>query len=334
MLAGAVAKGGYEAGALEVLAGTDLEIVRIVATSAGALNAVAYARGVRARDPRGAASLIAQLWRDEATFTHVFQPSLGDLLRREGFSDHGKLLGLLREHVTPVTDGSRAEIELRLIYAPLAGADGEIGERAATTYEHVAVFEGSSFDSAAGLEPVFATAVASASLPFAFTPFDLPGHGPCIDGGAVNNTPIKWALGTLPGGARVGPPVEAVLVISPIPELAPPPAHALHGLELASHLVEMLINERLYRDLREAEQRNEALRELAKLPLDPQLAARVIAALDWDQEREIPIVAIRPRQALPGNAFTGFFDRSARESYITAGRRDAEAALRARSWLR
>ncbi|HTL35669.1 MAG TPA: patatin-like phospholipase family protein [Kofleriaceae bacterium] len=333
VLAGSVAKGAYAAGALARIAEADVEIVRIVATSAGALNAVGYARGLRARDARGAAAQLEQLWLDEATPLGVFHPSLVEIAKGEGFSDSSKILALLREHVIPVTAADRAEIELRLICAPLAGSDGAISDRVATTYERVLVFDGATFDSAAGLAPLFDAAAASAALPFVFAPVEVPGNGPCVDGGAVNNTPIKWALGTLPDGRRLGPYVDAIIVVAPIPERVPPPESELRGIALAAHLVEMLINERLYRDLREADQRNTALRALAALPLDPDLARRVINALDWDQVQEVPIVQIRPVTALPGHAFTGFFERSAREAYVQRGRDDAANVLASRGWL-
>jgi len=39
---------------------------------------------------------------------------------------------------------------------------------------------------------VGAAATASAGLPIVFAPVTVDGLGPCIDGGTVNNTPMKW----------------------------------------------------------------------------------------------------------------------------------------------
>jgi hypothetical protein len=42
---------------------------------------------------------------------------------------------------------------------------------------------------------------------------------------------------------------------------------------------------------------------------------------------EVELIAIRPEEELPGNAFAGLFHRDLRVQYIEAGRRAARAVL-------
>jgi Patatin-like phospholipase len=121
VLAGAVAQGAFEVGVIRALARADVDIVRIVASSSGALNGTVFAAGLRARDPIDGAETLARLWRDHADWNEVFHLSVRDLLRRDGLSDQTRLLELLREHVPPSDPDDPAPINLRLIVAALAG---------------------------------------------------------------------------------------------------------------------------------------------------------------------------------------------------------------------
>jgi predicted acylesterase/phospholipase RssA len=145
----------------------------------------------------------------------------------------------------------------------------------------------------AGLEQVFSAAVASAAFPIVFAPVEVDGIGPCVDGGVVNNTPIKWAL-----DGQIGRELDAVVVIATSVERRAEPPGALRGMGLVSHLADMLIEERLYRDLREAEQVNDALAKLHALArpggLSVSQLAEVMAALDWTGRRVVEIIPIRP----------------------------------------
>src|SRR4051812_31969664 len=101
VLAGAVAKGAFEAGVIRALVRADVKIVRIVAASSGALNGTVLASSVRNRDlVRGAEALVA-LWRDHAEWSEVFHASIRDVLKRDGVSDQKRLLALLRDHIRP-----------------------------------------------------------------------------------------------------------------------------------------------------------------------------------------------------------------------------------------
>ncbi len=331
ILAGAVAKGAFEAGALQILSQTDTQVVRIVATSSGALNAVTYAAAVRARRERAGAAELVQLWRDKATWTDIVHPDWKSLLHREAVSDLTKVREVLRANVRPTAGADRADINLRLVLAALDGRDGTIGDHPVTSYEAVAEFDGSAFDDPATLDNVFTAALASSSLPLVFSPTAVPGIGRCIDGGAVNNTPVGYAIGD-----ALGQTVDAVLVIAATVERLTAPIGEQHGLEYIGHLVDMLINERLYRDLHEAENRNASLRALAALeagPLGTTGIAQVRSALGWEGARPVDIIQIRPLDPLPGTAFSAFGDAGQRDAYITTGADRAKAVLGALGWL-
>jgi NTE family protein len=333
ILAGAVAKGAFEAGALQVIAERGIPVRRIVAASSGALNGAVYAAGVRARDERAAAAEMVTLWRDKGDWGDAVHMSLGHFLMGDGIADGKNLLLQLRQHVRPPrnAEAERAPIDLRILVAPLDGGDGAIGTARATTYERVLAFKDGAFDTRAGLEEVFRAAVASAAFPIVFAPVDVPGVGACLDGGVVNNTPVDYAL----DGGR-DQEVEAVVVISPTPEIVPPHQGPYTGLDLLSQLVDVLINERLYRDLRRAEATNDVLAKLRGVAgargWDADTVEAIKQTVDLAGKREIPIVRIRPLDTLPGNAFSGFLDRGAREAYLDAGTARAEQVLDGLGW--
>lgn len=331
VLAGAVAKGAFEAGVIRALADADVKIVRIIAASAGALNGTVLASSVRGRSVRAGAEVLHTLWRDHATWTEVFHPSLRDILAREGISDQKQLLALLHKHVPPSQPADPADINLRIVVAPLNGCPGSVGPHPATTFESICDFDTTAFASNDALAPVFAAATASAGLPIAFAPVDLDGLGPCIDGGMVNNTPMKWAL-----DGSVGAQVDAIVVVATSVERSTEPAADLGVLGMIGHFAEMLIDERLYRDLREATGVNDTLARLDALVqrgvLDAAQHARVMDALGWTGRRTVPIVQIRPTAALRGSAFSGFFHADLRREHLAAGLARGQEVLRALGW--
>lgn len=325
ILAGAVAKGAFEAGALSVIADANVRVARIVAASSGALNGTYFAAAVRARRERAAAKELIELWEDHAAWSDVVHVNLADVASREGLSDSTKLHALLARSVRPTQVADPAPINLRLVVAPLAGAHGSIGSAAATTYEQVLEFDGPDFDDDASLDRMFTAAVASAAFPGLFAPAHVPDLGACVDGGTVNNTPIAHTL-----DGTVGASVDTIVVISATPLLAPPPRAELRGADLAGHLVEMLINERLYRDLREAEHRNQAVAALQRLgdgALGGDQIIEVKRAHGWERVRPIQIVQIRPLAPLPGNSFSGFHDAACRSLYVRAGAERAQRVV-------
>ncbi len=328
VLAGAVAKGAFEAGALQVLAESGARVVRIVAASSGALNGVAYATAVRARRERDGAAELAELWRDKATWMDIFHLDWGGLIHRKALSNLERVRGVLKAGVLPAQAADPAEINLRLVLGALDGVAGTIGDHAATTYERMVEFDGPAFDTAAALDRVFTAVLASSSLPFLFAPTLVDGVGPCIDGGAVNNTPVGYALGD-----ATGQTLDAVVVICPTVEEVRAPAGDLNGVDYIGHLVEVLINERLYRDLHEAEARNAAIRALDEVTLPAAARLAVLRALGWEGVRAVEIVQIRPLEALPGTAFSALRDAGQRDAYIATGAARARAVLGALGWV-
>jgi NTE family protein len=337
VLAGAVAKGAFEAGVIRALVRADVKIARIVAASSGALNGTVLAASVRSRNLIAGAEALVALWRDHAEWNEVFHASFRDLLRRDGVSDQARLLALLRAHIPPTQPADPDDVSLRIIVAALGGCRGAIGAEPATTFEAMCDFDTTAFGSREGLERVFAAATASAAFPGVFAPVEIDGVGPCVDGGTVNNTPMKWALDDAIGAQvdAIGAQVDAIVVVatSVVQRTEPP---ELSGVGLIGHLADMLIGERLYRDLREAEQVNAALAKLGALVergvLDAAQLAQVTGALGWGRRRPIPVIQIRPTTALAGNAFSGFFHADIRSQHLEAGFVRGLEVLGARGW--
>jgi NTE family protein len=321
ILAGAVAKGAFEAGVLEVLSQRQVQVTRIVAASAGALNGVLYAAAVRAgRETEGARQLV-EVWAHHAGLRDVFHARPSQWLPFRGLSDQRNLLELLSQYVRP-TEQHVAPINLRIVVTPLAGVPGKIiAQGDATTHEAMREFSERDFATTASLSEVFATAVASASFPGAFTAFDLGDPlGMCIDGGTTNNTPIKHAL-----DGTIGDELDAIIVVVTTPQRTQARAVDDKGVGLVGQVAEILINERLYRDLRTAEEVNRKILELERLGLREPDLERVMTTLGW--KRRIQIVSIRPDEALPGSLFSGFWHPDERDEYIRIGRARASEVL-------
>jgi hypothetical protein len=213
-------------------------------------------------------------------------------------------------------------VELHLVATTATGAVRPDVRPPATTFEHVARFDGAAFDRKGELEEVFAAVLASAAFPLAFLPYSMAIGGeqvPCFDGGLVNNSPVKHAIGD--------PTISRVFVISSSPRIVETHTADMSGIGLIGHLAEILVNERLYRDLREAREVNRALAELEANVTSKALMDLILHAIGWAGRRRIEIVEIRPPGALAGTAFTGFVSRSLREEYVRAGEQAARIAL-------
>jgi predicted acylesterase/phospholipase RssA len=172
------------------------------------------------------------------------------------------------------------------------------------------------------LEPMFRAIAASAAFPFVFAPVSLHIGGrevPAVDGGAVNNAPLLQAV------AGAGE-VDRIFVITPFPSVFDGPV-PLHGLAYASHLADVLIEERMFRDLRDAAHQTRALARLAALSLESHTHHAVLEALGWTRRRPLEIIEVRPPKALEGDAFSGFFSRALREEYILEGRAAARSVI-------
>jgi NTE family protein len=325
VLSGAVAKGAFEAGAIDVIAQHGIDLRRIVATSAGALNGSLLAAGIRAGRAEDAARMLIEHWLQRGTWGNAVELSLRDVACGRGLSTSGKLARLLRRSVEAFVPGAQRPISLTLVVAALRG-DPVVREIEGTTsYESFATFSGRDLDDADQREWLYQYATAAAAFPGLFAPVGIAELGASLDGGIVNNTPIAHAL-------RDHPEIERVIVVTHTPSLvdAPPP----RGLDLVGHVGEMLITERLYRDLREARAVNARIAALESLvergALSPTEARAAAHALGYCGKRRVELHVIRPSTPLAGNAFAGLSSRALREQYVDAGRRAAEDALTAR----
>lgn len=318
ILAGGVAKGAFEAGALSVIAARGFHISQVVGASSGALNATMYAAGVRAGREVEAAKRLVSLWQDQADWMHVFHFSLRDVLNGRALSDSSKILQLLKDQVPNVATAAVNDVGLRLVVGAVKGTRGNIGEQPATTFEGVLSFEGAEFDDEQRRQAIYNGAIASAAFPVVFAPVDVPGLGPCYDGGVVNDTPVKLA-------AQAG--AERVIVIAPYPAVMNV-GETPTGVDLVMHLVDILIHERLYRDLHDAAELNAVIAKLGAMVDTNELTAEQMRrVLDALGATKIEMITIRPPTDLPGNTFDGFRDRSLREQYIAAGHAAAQLAL-------
>lgn len=320
VLAGGVAKGGFEAGALDELVAHGVRMSQVVGTSSGALNATLLAAGIRAGRERDATSRLVELWRDDASWMRVFHFSLRDVVARTGISDSSEILALMRRELPAMATAAVAPVRLRFVVAALEGVLGSLNGTPATTFEGVLSFADGDLDSDAGRERIYLAAAASSAFPLVFRPVGVPPLGPCYDGGAVNNTPIQ--LASTDG-------IEKIFLVSPYPAVFRT-APVLEGVELVARLVDILIHERVYRDLKAADAANAVVARMRALTaagtLDEAQLAAVLGTLG--DLRPLDIVPIRPAYDLEGNSFAGFLHRELREQYIAAGRAAARAALR------
>ncbi len=298
VLAGAVVKGAFSAGVLSVLSDPEtrarhgIDVTRIVGASSGALNGVFYAAAIRNGTQEAAAEQLMQLWLDDASLRGALDFSLHDLVSGLGVSSSEKIMRLLREHVRP--GSGRRPIQLRVIITNANGETIDVAGRPATTFEHVVDVADEDFDTEESLERVFTAVAASSALPGVFAPVPVEIDGRTVqgfDGGIVDDTPLGKALDGAPEVARV-------FVCVPFPRVRTEPA-PLHGLALAGHIFDLLVQERLIRDLQ-----------------------RVA-----NSDRPVQVVEIRPAVDLPGHAFAGFTSVELRREYIQAGVESARRAL-------
>jgi predicted acylesterase/phospholipase RssA len=325
VLLGAVAKGAFSAGALALLSSSvvraqhGIQFRRVVAASSGALNGVYYANAIRTGAEDGAGTRLSEIWLEHATLRGAIEFNLRDAVAERGFSDAGKIFALLRRYVPP--SQSAHPIDLRLV---VTIADGEVAESngsPATTFEHVVDLKQQDFALPESIERVYEAAAASAALPvlYAPVPLRLNGHlAQGLDGGFLNDGPLGLALGG----------VDRIFVVIPFPRVAHEPPD-LRGRALISHLFDMLVRERLFRDIGRVTRDNRVLERLEARVPDRQQRAEILETLGWQGRRPVQVVEIRPDRELPGDAFSGFWSRELRELYIRAGVESAEGALAA-----
>jgi len=325
VLAGAVAKGAFEIGAAQVLARRPRRITRVAATSSGALNAAILGTGLAFDQFPAAVDVATELWKREGSWTGIAHLSLGALMHLEGALDTTKLAALVKEGIAQVAEGAGVvaahscadALKVTLITADLQGVrcDGVL-----PTYERPLQFTATDFRDPARWDAIATAAAASASFPGLFSP-TLVGGDPCVDGGAVNNAPISYLLDDESA-------IESVITITAQPRVPGPLPAPLGGSNLISHLAEVLTNERLSRDLLQADKTNARLQAVEdvmnKLNVSAEAAKAIKAALGW---RYLGQTLICPATSLPGTSFAGFGDAKLRAGYIAAGVEAAEKAL-------
>jgi len=328
ILTGAVAKGPFHAGALSVLAQRSIPVASVVGTSAGALNAAVMAAGFVTGRVKHAARVAQQVWLEHASWSDIVSPSLGELLHGQVPFDAKRIRQMLAEAMERVIDAKvaadqppRADLHLRVVATDLLGhLKSEEGpdEPAQTTFERSFVFTAADFLSSVGRARILDCATASATFPILFAPSKIDGR-PYLDGGAVNNAPVSYAIEPFS--------MRRLVVVSGQPAEIEAPS-SVGAVGLLPHVVDILINERLFRDLRAARKTNrklEAVEQALSHPAVPEeVRAAVRAALDW---KPLDIVEIRPRRSLEGNAFAGFGSSELRRAYFDEGKQRAEAVL-------
>ncbi len=242
-----------------------------------------------------------------------------NLLTGRGFSDSSNLLKMLNSLIMPCTSTVKNNVELRIIVSPLNGKTSHIGNKSATSYEQVLSFSNDDFDTKQGLAKIFQATTAACAFPGLYAPITLPTLGPCMDGGAVNNAPIKYAL----SNQNVGHIIMAV----PFPANIAP-KKSLRGMSLLNHFIEILINERLYRDLKEAHSINDEVAALKKLTDKKLINAKQLEdILKILKMRKVEITEIRPGKSLSANSFSGFFSKKVRISLVADGQKAAVECL-------
>jgi len=296
ILAGAAGKGPYAAGALATLARDPRFDVRsVIGASSGALNAAVYAAGLRVGEESAAAELLCELWRERAHWSRVLT--------------HGDRVRVVEEGLAAFRDKTpRQEVTLDIVLASLRGERNKPSEH--RRYEYVARFGSADFSSRERTRSIAEACVASAALPVIFRPRNLGDKGPFWDGGIVNNAPIGLAL-------RRDPRVDHMIVVTPDADEVDDQRY-FPQLSL-ERLLDMLINERLARDLHAAKTFNEELFEL-----DAATRETLRRKHGW---KLLELVEIRPQTALRGNAASGFASREYREEYLAIGRTAAQVAL-------
>ncbi len=317
VLAGAVAKGAFEAGVTRELAERGFRFDRFVGTSAGALNATILAAGAAAGKSLEAARLLEELWRESGSLSSFLSPTFAFA---RGLSTTQTLSKLVQSALAKLAETPRTEAPIRtslqLITTNLRGAldAGEL------THEDRYAFSEQDLLDPAQWPALAAVASASAALPGLFAPPVFADGGQRVDGGAVNNAPLSCVMDDEREINHI------VVVSAELPTVPREPP--LGGTRLLSRLIQVLINERIGRDLKVAKKRNERRAELLTTLRESGVneeGARALA--DKFGFRQLDVLPIRPQEALEGGAFGGFVWKPYRMAQLAAGRKAASREL-------
>jgi NTE family protein len=269
-VAGAGARGGYEAGVLSVLVprlyGAGVESLLFVGTSAGAINATIFA-ALSHLPPAEQAQQALRIWRDITVsdvfrspvvgFPRVATRAVGQLLQVPGI----QLTNLLDTH--PLRRTAESAIDWNQLHTNTA--DGRIALAVVATSganDRTVVF----VDRAAGVpvpppddeRPIDYVAadigadhvLASSAIPIMFPPVHIsepqPWDGWYLDGGIRLNAPLKPALAL---GA------DAIAVVATHPEVDTPPSEFVSNLppdvdDVVVRLLDAALVDRMIEDIR------------------------------------------------------------------------------------
>jgi predicted acylesterase/phospholipase RssA len=180
-----------------------------------------------------------------------------------------------------------------------------------TRYEETYTFTEKDLTDESRHEMIAQAAIASSAIPVVFATGFVGTHGPYVDGGLVNNAPISLAI-------RDHDAVDRVLIVTPEPAIVPP-GRSLGRFSVAT-LLEIVLNERLARDLSDAYRFNGKLARLREALTDDDIRKRT----GW---RTLDIIEIRPEAMTPGNLLSGFFLNSQRVANLQLGQDAARRAL-------
>jgi NTE family protein len=318
VLAGAVAQGAFGAGVVSAFATKRPRILQIAGTSSGALNAVLVAAGVATGQLERATSVLVNLWLDHGSWTGIAHFQVGDWFHARGLLDTKRLNEIVQEGIGEILKGwagvsAKAPVTLTLVAANLDGRQRTGSVVPLPTYEEPMTFTEKDFIDSSRWPVIANAAVASATFPGVFSPTKAIAAGgvPCVDGGAVNNAPISYVIRD--------PQVQKVVVVtSESSQLEAKPDFG--GADLVAKVTDALIHERVASDLvaaHKANKRYEALaRELSVSGVPAAVKARVLLASGY---RIVDLYLVRPDPPLVGDAFSGFFSRARRSSYVEAG---------------
>jgi Dyp-type peroxidase family len=302
IIAGAAARGPFAAGALSVIAEykSRFDVRCVVGTSSGALNAAVYAAGLRVGRPECAAQLLDDLWRNQATWWRIATQAQRIRIVAEALRHFRRL---------PTT---LCDVQLRIVATSLDGKLEHSDGRPWTTFERTYEYSATDFTSDTRIEEISRAAIASAAIPGVFWPVSID-RSTYVDGGVVDNAPIAWAIDT-------NSEIDDLLVVTPDPPTTPKVGG--NPLSWPPRLLDIVIGERLSRDLHTARSFNKELEKLQTLGVSSQVLRK---ELQW---RILNIVEIRPPEgSTPGGLLGGFFSASQRAAAIALGSEWAKCAL-------
>lgn len=319
ILTGALAKGPFHAGSLKVITkNPDIDIKTIIASSSGAINAIALAAGIVSNSIDQAIETMIDAWIEKGHWKNVIDFTIKGLWHRQGISTSNKLKSLIKSNIEKIAPKQvYNQVELKFILTQLSGRIEYIHNQPFSTFENIASFNENDLCSAENRENIYTSAVASAAFPGIFTPVNVDGFGMCYDGGIVNSAPLIQAF--------EHKNIERIIIISPFPSVSKTIKH-YKGLELVSRVANAATDERLYRDLLYSNKANEVLMKLENFKfknLLTDLQLKEVGDIFYNKN-QIEIIQIRPKNDLMGNSFSGLFKKELRIHYVEEGIRAAE----------